>query len=141
MSFQELSQLTIQSNYEVRRTGLNRLSIIIEATNEAARNPRLILNGDDAVLVHDEANSIVLPEFPQQYVPELLQNHTVLIGEKEPQPFSGSFGLGVYAMSRSPVRRFYEAIVCVSREGIAARQAHAYTAAAIDSAATVRGAA
>ncbi|NCC21856.1 MAG: hypothetical protein EOM26_05260 [Alphaproteobacteria bacterium] len=120
MGFRNFAHLSVQSTYEVRRTGLNRLSIIIEGLDEKVNNPRLLLNGDEAILVHDERNSIVLPEFPQQYLPELLQSSSVLVGEKEPPPRGPVTGL--YSASRSLVRRFYEADVCLASEGTIANQ-------------------
>ena len=121
MGFHEFANMSVQSDYEVRRTGLNRLSIIINGIDDIALNPRLIINGDDAILVHDERNSVVLPEFPQKYVAEMLQSRTVLIGEKEPEPQGPMTTM--FSPYRTPIRRFYEALVCISQEGVAASEA------------------
>ncbi len=114
MGFHGANNTRIQSDYEVRRTGLNRLCIVIDGSEEAAANPRLILNGTEAILIHDEVNAIVLPEFPMQYVNEMLRSGTVLIGEKESVPANGF--MASYS-GNTPVRRFYEASVSAVREG------------------------
>ncbi|NCC21855.1 MAG: hypothetical protein EOM26_05255 [Alphaproteobacteria bacterium] len=115
MCFHDYSSLTEQAGYEVRRTGFGRLSIIIEGLDEMAVNPRLVLGGDEAILVRDEFHSIVLPDFPQEYYFELLKARSVLVGEKELPP-EGPLA-EMFCATRSPIRRFYEADVCLAHEG------------------------
>jgi hypothetical protein len=122
MSFHGFAQMSVQNAYEVRRTGLNRLSIIIDGDDEPVSNPRLLLCGDDVVLIRDDSVSIVLPEFPQEYIPEILQGRTVLIGERDSAGMAGDMSM-IFPKLHTPVRRFYEAVVCVKREDIKVQKA------------------
>ncbi len=113
MSFHELTNMTVQNTYEVRRTGLNRLSIIVDGEDGPVSNPQLMLCGVDAILLRDDNSQIVLPDFPQEYIPELLQGRSVLIGEREvTKEVSDTL---FYSVARTPVKRFYEALVSISK--------------------------
>lgn len=114
MSFHEFKQMKVQASYEVRRTGLNRLSIIIDRLERPVKNPRLVFYGDEAALVLEDNTCIILPEFPQEYIPELLQGRTVLIGEKE-MSREGTEEKTLFPMAWTPVKRFFEAEISINR--------------------------
>lgn len=116
MSTQEKDQISVQNNYEVRRTGFNRLSIIVDSDETPVVNPRLFLIGDDAILERNGDFRVILPEFPQEYILELLPGHSVLIGEREDAGGFANMESMMFSSPNIPVRRFYEAMVCTDSE-------------------------
>ncbi len=108
----------VQTDYLVRRTGLNRLCIFITSLEPQPNDPRLVFQGMDALLIHDDRNAVLLPGFPVEYAEEIRRSQTILIGERE------AFQPGQHHAAASfPVQRFYEAGVAFTRQAGKAQKA------------------
>lgn len=101
-------------NYQIQRTGLNRLCIMIDGFEEPCDSPCLVVRGFEVMLLRDEAHAVTLPDFPRGFLHEILRGGSIMIGERAMGDEPEEEG----AMPR--MQRFYEAAVHIlSSEGAA----------------------
>ncbi len=123
----------VERNYEIGRTGLNRLCVYIPAVDLRPSAPALILQSHDALLIHSRGYQILLPDFPLSVRQDLMEAKTVLIGEMEGGASIMGTEFDPVSVNMLPVRRFYEARVrCAAVNDIPGEATHTQNASADD---------
>lgn len=107
----KMSQILVVKDYQVARTGMNRLCLSFACEDSAPGAARFVMDpgNREARLFRDDKSVFVFPDFPTEHVDEIALCGGVLVAEREPPRPVEAARFPYVPAGFSPVRRFYEA--------------------------------